>query len=67
MMKFSSIKPSISIKIIKLRYLLGLETFIIPQTDASNTPAPSARTIVKQGTYGGKPVVQYSDGSVEYK
>ena len=42
-------------------------TATTPKPDASNTPAPSARTIVKQGTYGGKPVVQYSDGSVEYK
>lgn len=31
------------------------------------TAQPSARTVVRTGTYNGKPVVQYSDGTTEYR
>jgi hypothetical protein len=30
------------------------------------TPEPSGKTVVKTGTYGGKKVIQYSDGSIDY-
>lgn len=36
------------------------------KTGESAVPAKPAKTVVKTGTYGGKKVVQYSDGSVEY-
>lgn len=36
-------------------------------TTTGQVNAPGQRTVVKTGTYNGRPVVQYSDGSVEYK
>lgn len=36
---------------------------LIPEPSA---PAASSRSVVRQGTYGGRKVIQYSDGTVEY-
>lgn len=33
---------------------------------APATAAPAQRSIVKRGTYNGRPVVQYSDGTIDY-
>ena len=34
---------------------------------ASKTPASPVKTIKRTGTYGGKKVIEYSDGSIEYQ
>jgi GH24 family phage-related lysozyme (muramidase) len=43
----------------------------LPEEEAAPAPAAPAaaatqRTIVKRGTYNGRPVVQYSDGTIDY-
>jgi hypothetical protein len=48
------------------------DTGILPKTTfptstPSGKPSTQGRTVVKSGFYKGKPVVQYSDGSIEYK
>lgn len=42
---------------------------ILPKTPSSkaNESSKQQKTIVREGTYNGKPVVQYSDGTIGYK
>lgn len=69
MTNFLEQKANQSIKLYKAadthaRANSGLKGFDELQFGQQSTSAP--KTVVKQGMYGGKKVVQYSDGSVEY-